>query len=130
MLFRSIVGEDTVRGRKTWALECAPRPNYFPANEHEKEVLVFRKKFWIDQAEAGLVRGIYMVAVEGTFARPGSSITFDFDKIDSETWYPISLVLNISTNRQKIFQPNVRTECRMSNFHKFDVQSTITVVPQ
>jgi hypothetical protein len=123
-----IAGEETVRGHKTWILECSPRPNYTPSNEHEREVLVFGKKFWIDQSEAALVRGIYTVVAEGSFARPGSTLIFDFEKIDSDTWHIISLVLNVATKQRKVFQPDARTEYHMSNFHKFDVQSTITVV--
>jgi hypothetical protein len=122
-----VAGEETVRGHRTWVLECSPRQGYTPASEHEREVLVFRKTLWVDEAEGALVRGVYTVAVEGSFAHPGSTLTFDYDKIDAETWQMVELVLNISTNKQKVFQPNVRTEYQRSGFHKFDVQSTITV---
>jgi hypothetical protein len=124
-----IEAEETLRGHQTWVLGCTPRANYLPANEHEKQVLVFRKKLWLDQAEGMPVRGQYTVLGEGGFAQPGSTVTFDFDKVDSDTWHLISIMLDIAMEKQPVFHPTARTEYRMSNFHKFDVQSTITVHP-
>lgn len=123
-----VAGEETIRGHKAWILECSPRPGYQPANEHEREVLVFGKKLWVDESEGALVRAVYTVVEEGSFAHPGSTVAFDFDKIERDTWHIIGLALNVSTNKQKTFQPSARTEYVMSNFHRFDVQSTVTVV--
>jgi hypothetical protein len=124
-----VTGEETVRGHKTWVLDCVPRKDRAPANEHEKQVLLFAKKFWVDQAEDAVVHSLYTVTGNGGFAKPGSTISLEFEKLDPQTWQTISFVLDVSTVKQKVFRPNARTEYHMSNFHKFDVNSTITVQP-
>jgi hypothetical protein len=120
-------GQEDVRGHKAWVIEATPRAGYLPMSEHEREVLVFRKKFWVDQAESVLVRSVYTVNAENAFLSPGSSLTFEFEKIDENVWEPISLTLDFSRAREINFKPTGRTLYRMSQFRKFDVQSTITV---
>lgn len=120
-----VTGEETVRGHKAWVIECTPRTGYVPRNRHEEQVLVFRKRFWVDQKDTVLVRAIYTIAPEGAAFTAGSSLTFEFEKVDGAVWEPVSLTLDFS--RMKVFRPEYRTVYRMSGFKKFDVQSTITV---
>ncbi len=122
-----LAGEEEIRGYKAWVIESTPRAGYVPRSQHESEVLVFRKKCWVDTADGVLVRGVYTVATEESSFRPGSSLTFEFEKIDAETWEVVSLTLNFSRVKEKVFRPTVRTVYQMSKFQKFDVQSTITV---
>ena len=98
-----------------------------PRSRHEEEVLVFGKKFWMDEAEGTPVRSVYTMAATDTGIRQGSTLTFEFEKVDQETWEPVLLTLNFSRAKEKVFRPTVRTVYRMSKFQKFDVQSTITV---
>jgi len=123
-----LVGQEEVRGRKAWVIESTPRAGYLPMSEHERQVLVFRKKFWVDQADHVLARAIYTVAAENAFLRPGSSLTFDSEKIDPEIWETVSLSLDFSRAKEPVFRLTGRTLYRMSDFKKFDVQSTITVI--
>jgi hypothetical protein len=123
-----LAGEEEVRGHKAWVIESRPRAGYAPMSEHERQVLVFRKRFWVDEAENVLVRAVYTVAPEDAFLRPGSSLTFESEKIDQDTWEPVSLTLEFSRAKEKEFRPEGRTVYRMSNFRRFDVQSTITVM--
>ena len=126
-----LAGEEQMRGHKTWVIESTPQADYVPFSEHEKQVRIFRKKFWVDQAEGVLVRAIYTVAAEDSFLRPGSSLDFEYEKIDANTWEPVSLTLEFSRareTREKTFRPTGQTIYRMSKFQKFDVQSTITIM--
>jgi hypothetical protein len=124
-----VAGEENVRGHKTWVIEATPQRGYLPMSEHERQVLVFGKKFWVDQEEGLLVRAVYTVVVEDGMVRPGSTITQEFEKVDPDTWEPVSLTLNFSRGKEKVFRPTARTVYTMANFQKFDVHSTITVMP-
>jgi hypothetical protein len=124
-----LAGEEEIRGHKTWVVESAPSASHVPASEHEKDVRGFRKKFWFDQQDGVPVRAVYTVAAEGMFLTPGSTITFDYQKIDPETWQPVSLVLEFSSGKEKVYRPTGQTVYHMDQFRKFDVQSTITVGP-
>lgn len=123
-----LAGAETVRGHQAWIVESTPRRGYTPVSEHEREVLIFSKKFWVDQREGVLVRAVYTVASEDSVFRPGSTLTFEYEKVDEETWEPVSLTLNFSNSNEKVFRPTARTVYTMSEFKKFDVHSTITVV--
>jgi hypothetical protein len=46
-----LLGEEQIRGRKAWIIESKPQAGRVSANQHEKEVLSFSHKLWIDQAE-------------------------------------------------------------------------------
>jgi hypothetical protein len=124
-----LVGEEEVRGHKTWVVESMPRAGYTPANLHERQVLVFRKKFWVDQTENTPVRSIYTIAAPDALFSAGSFLAFEFEKVDPEVWEPVTLTLDFSRSKEAEFHPELRTVYRMSQFRKFDVQSTITVEP-
>jgi hypothetical protein len=124
-----LVGQEKVRGHKTWVIESTPRTGYTPANQHERQVLVFRKKFWVDQSQSTLVRSVYAIAVQDNFFSAGSSLAFEFEKVDADVWEPVSLTLDFSRSKEPEFHPEFRTIYHMSQFKKFDVQSTITVEP-
>lgn len=124
-----LVGEEEVRGRKAWVVESAPRGDHAPASPHEKEVLGFRKKLWIDQAAGVMARMIVTVQGEAVFAAPGSTLAFEFDPVNQKVWEPISIVLEVRRQSGKTVRPWGRTEYRDSRFQKFNVESTITVEP-
>ncbi|HEX3879021.1 MAG TPA: hypothetical protein VHW24_18675 [Bryobacteraceae bacterium] len=129
MLFDSrVTGEEEIRGRKTWVVEALPKPNYAPASDHERDVLSFRRMLWIDQEEAVPVRILLTVVGDGiSFAKAGSSLRIDYAKIAPDVWCESGAVLDIWRAQGKEFKPGKRTEYTDSNFHKFDVQSTVTV---
>ena len=61
--------------------------------------------------------------------QPGSTITWEFDKINQDAWLVVSGTIEARLQFAKIVKPRVRTEYRNSDFRKFDVKSTITVDP-
>jgi hypothetical protein len=122
-----VAAEETVRGHKNVGARLHAA-RQFRTVERAREAGP-AKKLWLDQTEGMPVQGPYTVVGPGGFARPGSTVTLDFDKVDPDTWHIVSIMLDIATEKQSVFQPTARAEYRMSNFHNFDVQSTITVRP-
>jgi hypothetical protein len=121
-------GEETKNGRKVWVIECTPAAGREPANQHEKEVLSFSKKFWIDEAENVMLKAVYTVTGEHIFAKPGSVISIEFAKVNDDVWQPSLFVLDIRRGKgNSVVEP--RTEYRYSKFQKFNVESTITMDP-
>jgi hypothetical protein len=58
---------------------------------------------------------------------PGSTFSWEFEKIAAEVWMQTSGVIAGHLQFAKLIKPQVRTEYEDSKFQKFDVQSTITV---
>lgn len=124
-----LVGEEEVRGRRAWVVECEPRRDYAPASEHEREMMSFRRKLWIDEAENVPLREVFTVAGDGIhFARPGSTIEVDYEKIGTDVWFQTGMALEIWRTSGRGLRPWKRTEYVNREFRKFDVESTVTVV--
>ena len=124
-----LVAEEDLRGHSTWVIQCTPKPGHVPANAHEKEALSFEQKLWINQAGDQLVKSVYtVVGTHGMFT-PGSTITWEFDRINDDAWLEISGVIDGHLQFAKFIKPAVRTEYTNSKFQKFDVKSTVTIDP-
>ena len=124
-----LVGEEEIRGRKAWVIESMPRPGHVPANDHEKQVLSFRKKLWIDEADNVLAKTLDVVIGDHVFMKPGSMMAWEFSKIDGAAWLPVTGVVDAHLQFAKFIKPYVRTEYANSQFQRFDVKSTITMDP-
>jgi hypothetical protein len=124
-----LVGEEGIRGRKAWVIESTPRPGHPPTNDHEKQVLSFRKKLWIDEADNVVVKRLDAVIGDHVFMKPGSTVTWEYSKIDGAAWLPVAGAIDAHLQFAKFIKPYVRTEYANSRFQKFDVKSTITMDP-
>jgi len=124
-----LAGEEEIGGRKAWVVECTPEADRVPANQHEKQLLHFPRKLWIDQADNVLLKEVFSVTGDDLLAKPGSTVTLQFDGINQEVWQLVSIVLDIHEQQGKTVRPGARTEYRNSRFQKFQVESTITVEP-
>jgi hypothetical protein len=121
-----MTGEEQIGGRKAWVIESAPQTAHTPTNQHEKDALNFTKTLWIDKADFVMLRAVYTVTGDQIFAKPGSAISIELEKINQEVWQPSLLALDI--RRSKISSAEApRTEYHYSKFQRFDVQSTITI---
>ena len=124
-----LLGEEEMRGRKAWVIQSVPKEGHVPANDHEKDVLSFEKKLWIDEQDTQLARVLSTVTGKHIVLMPGSTIMWDFDKIDGNAWLETSGVLAGRLQFAKMIKPSVRTEYKYTKFRKFDVRSTITMEP-
>lgn len=124
----TLAGEEEIRGHKVWVIDAMPKTGRAPASEHEREVMSFRRKYWIDQAESVPVRVQFTVTDAGVnFAMPGSFLQVDTDKVGDGAWLEVALAVEIWQQDHKSVRPGWRTEYACSKFQKFDVQSTITI---
>ncbi len=129
MFDNSLHGEEEVRGRKAWVIESTPKPEYTAQSEHERDVLSFRRTMWIDEEENDVAREELAVVGKGIdFISPGSTLRADASRIAPGVWLPTEIVLDVWHPAGKGFKPWKRTEHTSSGFHKFDVQSSVTVV--
>ena len=124
-----LLGEEQIRGRKAWIVESTPQAGRVPANQHEKEVLSFSHKLWIDQAENLTLKTVDTVIGDHIYQKPGSTITFEFEKIDDDAWLPVHQSDDFHLQFAKFIRPSGRSDYQYSKFRKFDVQSTITMEP-
>jgi hypothetical protein len=124
-----IEGEEEIRGHKVWVIVSTPKQSHTPANAHEKEVLSFQRKLWIDQVDAVLLKSLFTVVGQHISFMPGTTIAWEYEKINQDAWLTVSGVIDGHLQFAKFIKPAVRTEYRNSRFQKFDVQSTITAEP-
>ena len=123
-----VVGEEDVRGRKAWVLECKPKEDYRPDNAREKQALSFDRKLWVDQKDVVILRSVYEVTGDNDALMPHSTISWEFDKVNDDAWMISTGEIDGRAKFLKMMKPKVRTEYRCRDFKKFDVQSTITPI--
>jgi hypothetical protein len=121
-----VAGEDAIGGRKAWIIESVPKPDHAPAGQHEKEVMSFSRKMWIDETAYALLRKIETVVGSQIVFKPGTTISTEYEKINDDAWMQVSMVLDYSAQMVKFVKFSGKTEYLYSKFRKFDVQSTIT----
>jgi hypothetical protein len=124
---RRLAGEEEIGGRKAWVIEFTPQKGRVPANQHEKDALSSQHKMWIDEVENVMLKMSTLVIGDGTFMKPGSTMTIEFAKVNDDAWLPVFTVFDARIQIALVIRDSVRTETRNSNFKKFDVKSTITV---
>jgi len=125
----AVLGEEEIRGRMAWLIECTPKAGRAPVGAREKQVLSFRRRLWIDKSEYLPLKSLHTVIGQGAGMTPGTTITWEFEKINGDAWLPASGIIDGRLRFVRFIQPAVRTEYRNSNFQRFDVQSTITTDP-
>ena len=109
--------------------DSTPKAGHAAANAHEKEVLSFRRKLWIDEADYELLKSVYTVVGQHIVFLPGTTLTWEFAKINNDVWLSSRGVIDGHLQFAKFIKPAVRTEYKYSKFQKFDVQSTVTALP-
>jgi hypothetical protein len=124
-----LLGEEEIRGRKAWVIESTPQSGHVPANKYEKEVLSFRHKLWIDEVENVKLKTVKTVVGDHIYLKPGSTMTFEFEKINDDAWLPVRQSDDFHLQFAKFIRPSGRSDYQYSKFRKFDVQSTITMEP-
>jgi hypothetical protein len=124
-----LLGEEEIRGRKAWIIESTPRAGHVPANRREKEILSWSHKLWIDEAENFTLKTADTVIGDHIYQKPGSTTTFEFEKINDDAWLPVRQSDDFHLQFAKFIRPSGRSDYQYSKFRKFDVQSTITMEP-
>jgi hypothetical protein len=86
-------------------------------------------KLWIDQAENFTLKTVDTVIGDHIYPKPGSTITFEFEKISDDAWLPVRQLDDFHLQFAKFIRPSGRSDYQYSKFRKFDVQSTINMEP-
>lgn len=123
-----LLPDEEVRGHKTWVLLCTPKAGRAAANTHERQVMSFERKHWLEQDGANVVKEVFTVVGPHTMFTPGSTVCWEYEKIN-DAWLVVSGAVDGHLQFAQVIKPAVRTEYRNSKFQKFDVQSTITLDP-
>jgi len=118
-----VTGAEEINGRKVWVVESVPRPDKKPANDHERDVLSVRWTQWIDQADGMAAKWQMIVVGDKVLLKPGSAFRCDLTKLNEEAW--VATFCNFEFRMKE----RTRMEAKLSNYRKFDVQSTITIDP-
>jgi hypothetical protein len=124
-----LLGEEEIRGRKAWIVESTPQASHVAVDQREKEVLSWRHKYWIDEAENFTLKTEDTVVGDHIFMKPGSVVTEEFEKINDDAWLGVRRSIDFHFQFAKFIKPAGRSDYQDSKFHKFDVQSTITMDP-
>jgi hypothetical protein len=80
----------------------------------------------VDEEEGVTVKLVLLTIADGTFMKPGFSITIENAKINDNAWLPVFTVFDARIQIALVISDSIRSEARNSNFKKFDVKSTIT----
>jgi len=124
-----LLGEEEVRGRKTWIVESTPQAGRVPANQHEKEVLSWSHKLWIGQTENFTLKTVDTVIGDRVYMKPGSTLTSEYEKINGDAWLAVRRSEYFHLQFAKFIRPAGRSDYQDSKFRKFDVQSTVAIEP-
>jgi hypothetical protein len=97
-----LVGEETVNGRRCFALEASPRPGYRPSSHETQVLLGMRGKLWIDAEQYQWVKVYAEVFHPVTFGlffatvKPGTEFLLEQMPVQGKLWMPshFSMQLN------------------------------------
>jgi len=123
-----LMGEEDIRGRKAWVIESTPKAGHVPADQHEKEILSWSRKLWIDRTENFILKTLATVIGDHLLPMlPGTTFSFEYEKITDDAWLAVRQLDEVRMQFVKFIKPRGRSDYHYSKFHKFDVQSTITM---
>jgi len=126
----TLLGEETVGGRKAFLIEAIPKPGYKWRERRARMLANFRGRFWIDEAEYQWVKGEAETIGPITFgwflARlwPGSRIDFSATRVNDEVWLPAHFQVK-ATARVGLKKFNTEIEVAYSDYRKFQADSRV-----
>jgi hypothetical protein len=90
----SLVGEDTVNGRRCFVLNATPKPGYNPPNRDTEVLTGMRGKMWIDTQQYQWVKvraQVFRPVSFGLFfasVKPGTEFTLEQKPVEGSLWLP------------------------------------------
>ena len=120
-----LIGEDTLQGRAVWILEAIPKRKDGPGGLNEKETRALRVKVWIDQDTLLRVRlDAEAVRSAGRLDR-GAQLSYRFARQTDGVWLVQQIIYRVPEGRSKAGQRYHETDQSYSNYHKFQVESSL-----
>ena len=98
----SLSGEDTVDGRRCFALNATPKPGYQPPNRDTQVLKGMRGKLWVDADQYQWVKvhaEVFRPVNFGLFfarVKPGTEFTFEQKPVQGNLWLPSHFSMNLN----------------------------------
>jgi hypothetical protein len=125
-----LAGQETVRGRQAWILECTPRPGYHPRNLRARLFEKTRGRLVIDQAEQEMVRaeGETFDSISmgwGLLAKieKGTKFYFDRARMGDDTWLPQLRIIRFAARVMLFKQARNEFVTRFTEYRRPDAAS-------
>ena len=98
----SLIGEDTVDGRRCFALNATPKSGYKPPNRDTQVLRGMRGKMWVDVDQYQWVKvhaEVFRPVSFGFFfasVKPGTEFTFEQKPVQGNLWLPSHFSMNLN----------------------------------
>jgi hypothetical protein len=118
----TLLGEETVNGRRCFVLDAAPRPDYEPRNRETKVLKGMRGKLWVDAEQYQWVKvsaEVFRPVAFGLFiahVQPGTEFTLEQEPVTERIWLPTRFSMRVKA-RILILSRNSSDEEIYSAYH-------------
>jgi len=126
-----LVGEQTVSGKKAWAIQATPKPGFHPKDIRARILSKMRGTIWVDEGEYQWVKvdaevldtislGLALFRIS-----PGGRIVFEQTRVNDEVWLPAHAQFRIDGRLGYIKSLHSEVELNYSDYRKFQTDSRI-----
>ena len=132
----TLVGAETVAGRKAWIIDAEPRAGFEPQSKEAKFLPHFRGRVWIDQGDLQLAKmnvecldtvswGLFLARFH-----KGSRFTLEQTRVNDEVWLPKQVAVKADMRLALVKSLNVDLEQSYRDYKKFRASSKIIAVDE
>ena len=97
----TLIGEESVNGRRCFVLQAKPKPGYSPPNRDTQVLRGMRGQMWVDAEQYQWVRvhaEVFQPVRFGLFfaqVKPGTEFTLEQKPVDGKLWLPSHFTMNV-----------------------------------
>ena len=117
-----LAGEETVRGRRCFVLDGAPKPGYHPSSRETKALTGMRGRLWIDEQQFQWVRvqaevfrpvpfGLFIAKVE-----PGTQFFLEQEPVNGTLWLPSHFSMRAAAKVLRVWSHNTTEKKTYSDY--------------
>lgn len=131
----TLLGEDTLRGRKCWKIRGDPKPGYKPKNRRSQDIKKISGIAWVDQETYECTRVELDTSDTISFGwfllrlQPGAHVLLEQTLINNEVWLPAAMDIRADA-RLLGKMLRIGYEVRYGNYRKFSSDSKLVVGEQ
>ncbi len=127
----TLVGEETMEGRRCWVIDGEPRPGYKPSISRAKFLQKLKARAWIAQDDHAWVRAEAETIDNASFGgfiiklKEGAVLELTQALVNDEVWMPTAFTLRFDAKIGLV--KNLRREIAVNwaDFQKFQAESTL-----
>jgi hypothetical protein len=119
----ALTGQETIAGRRCFALSATPKSGYTPQNRQTQILKGMRGKMWVDVQQYQWVRvhaEVFRPVSFGLFfarVKPGTEFTFEQEPVQGNLWLPSHFSMNLNA-RVFISSRSSTHDETYSNYHR------------